>query len=143
MRQNIEGGIFPKLAIPDFAHVGCVPKRALAKRIRFTNQPHHVRVGKAVPRAMDVFFRVGFQMMITMVPHPRDWITRQRHCRAHRENKLQPARHFKAAMSQVAMKVERRAQPTPEVEADHDRQIGELKMCPETRHSEKLQTDQD
>ena len=81
-------------------------------------------------------------MVITMVPHPGDRITRERDRRTRGKEEFQPARHFKAAMRQIAMQIESRADARPEINGEHDRQISPLKARPERDHSENLQTDE-
>src|SRR6266700_5342975 len=93
------------MAIPNFTYIGGVTLRALTKCSRLSDQPHHVGVGKAVRRAVNVFVGIVLEMMVTMIPDPRDRIACQRHGGAGCEYKLEPFRHFEAAMGQVAMQV--------------------------------------
>ena len=143
MRQYIEPGVFPQTAIPNFTYVGGVPLRALAKFSWLSDQPHHVGIGKAVHRTVNIFVRIGFEMMVTVIPHPRDWIACKRHGGAGCEYKLEPFRHFEAAMSQVPVEIKRRANSAPKKEQKHDRHIRKVEARQESDHPEQLERDQD
>src|SRR5207237_8262808 len=78
----------------------------------------------------------------TMVPHPRDGITRERDGRAGGEEKFQPARHLETAMGEIAMQIKRRADSAPKINGQHDREKGPFKARPDRDDAENLKTDQ-
>src|SRR6266513_121581 len=100
-------------------------------------------VWKAVHWAVNVFVRIGFQVMISVIPHPGDGITRKHHGGPGCQYKLEPFRHFKAAVGQIAMQIKCGADSAPEKERKHDRQIGNVEASQKSDHSEQLQGDQD
>ena len=93
-------------------------------------------------RAVNVILGVRFQMMIAMIPHPRDRIARQRNRRAGGKDELQPTRHLKAAMGKVAMQVKSRAETAPDIDREHDREVTKMKVSPERSHAQKLEEDE-
>src|SRR5947207_15640552 len=95
-----------------------------------------------MPRTVDIFLRVGLEMMKTMVADPGDRITGQTYRRAGGENKFQPSRHLKPAVGKVAMQVEGGAESHPEIDAGHDRQVDEVKASPDRGYTKKLQQDE-
>src|SRR5947207_13136442 len=99
-------------------------------------------VWKAVHWAVNVFVRIGFQVMISVIPHPGDGITRKHHGGAGCQYKLEPFRHFKAAMGQVTMQIKCCTQSAPEKERDNDEQIKSLEARQESNNSEYLQEKQ-
>ena len=136
MGQDVDPSTFKQPAVPNFAYVGRITLRALTKFRRLPDQPHHVGVGKAVHRTVNIFVRVGFQVMISMVPYPGDGITRKHHCGAGCQDKLEPFRHFKAAVCQITMQIKRRANPAPEKQRDNDEQIKWMEARQESNNSE-------
>src|SRR5580700_2760982 len=82
-------------------------------------------------------------MAVTMVPYPHHGVARQNNGGAAGENELQPFRHLKAAMREVAMQIKGRADSAPEKDHQHDGQIGKFKAVEQTDHAQYLQTDQD
>jgi hypothetical protein len=81
-------------------------------------------------------------MMIAMIPYPGNRIASQTNRGAGSEKELQPTRHLEAAMREIAMQIERRAQADPEIDAKHDWQVNETKMRPERGHTKQLEHDQ-
>src|SRR6266581_3109712 len=82
-------------------------------------------------------------MVVTMIPYPRDRISRKHHGGAGCEDKFEPFWHFKPAMGQVTMQIKRRANSAPKKEHKHNRQIGDMEARQESDESEQLQGDQD
>ena len=82
-------------------------------------------------------------MVVTMIPYPRDRISRKHHGRAGCEDKFEPFWHFKPAMGQVTMQIKRCANSAPKKEHKHNRQIGNMKARQEPDESEQLQGGQD
>ena len=143
MREDIEGGVFPEFAVPDLAHVGRVTRGANPKSGRLANQPHHMGVGKTVPRAVDVFLGVGFEVMKTMIAHPRDRVTRETDRRTGGKKEFEPAVHLKPAMGEIPVEIKRRAKAHPKIHPEHDRQIGQLEVGRERGNPQQLEPEQD
>src|SRR5947209_429933 len=80
--------------------------------------------------------------MISVIPHPGDGVPRKHHGGAGCQYELEPFRHFKAAMGQVTMQIERCANPAPEKQRDNDEQIKRMEARQESDNSEQLQNDQ-
>ena len=91
---------------------------------------------------MNVFVGVGFQMVISMVAYPHHRITGQRHRRARGKKKLEPLRHFEAAMCQIPMKIKCRADSAPEKDYQHDGQIRKVETMEKAEHAQNLQSNQ-
>src|SRR5205823_12461814 len=100
-------------------------------------------VWKAVHWAVYVFVRIGFQVMISVIPHPGDGITRKHHGGAGCQYKLKPFRHLETAVGQIAMQIKCGTESAPEKEPKHDRQIRDVEASQKSDHSEQLQGDQD
>src|SRR6266480_688768 len=143
MRQHVDPRTLEQSAIPNLTYIGRITLRALAEFSRLLDQPHHVGIGKAMRRTLNVFVGIGFQMMITMVPYPRDGIARQHHGGACCEYELEPFWHFKTAMGQVTMQIESRANSAPEKKRDDDAQIKRMEACQEPNSAQQLQHNQD
>ncbi len=60
MREDVDACIFEQTAVPNSTYIGGVTFRALTKFGRLPNQPHHVGVGKAMHRTVNVFVGIGF-----------------------------------------------------------------------------------
>ncbi len=82
-------------------------------------------------------------MVVTVIPHPRDRISRQRHGRAGCEHKFEPFRHLESAMGEVTMQIKSCANTAPEKQWDHDGQIKRMEARQQSDESEQLQGDQD
>ena len=74
-------------------------------------------------RTVNVFIGIRFQMMIAMIPHPRDRIAGKRHGRTGGKKEFQPFRHLESAMGQIPMQIKCRADSAPEKKRQHDGQI--------------------
>src|SRR6267143_4994781 len=120
MRDDVESGVFPQTAIPDFSDIGGVTFGAVTKTGRLAHQPHHVGVRESVHRTVNVFVGIRFQMVVTMVAYPHDRIAGERHSRASGKKEFEPLRHFEAAMSEISMQIERRTDSTHEKDYEHD-----------------------
>ena len=94
-------------------------------------------------RTVNVFVGVGFEMMVTMVPHPHHGVSGQEHGGPGRKDEFEPLRHLETAVGQIAMQIKCGADSAPEKERKHDRQIGNVEAGQKSDHSEQLQGDQD
>src|SRR5207244_2649197 len=92
---------------------------------------------------MDVLVGIEFQIMITMAANPHDRIAGQGDSRASCKKKLDPLRHFKAAMCQIPMQIKCRADSATKKERQHDPQIGKVKSREQSNQAEQLKSDQD
>ena len=81
-------------------------------------------------------------MMITMVANPHDRIASQGDSRASCKKKLEPLRHFKAAMGQIPMQIKCRADSAPEKDYQHDGQIRKVETMEKAEHAQNLQSNQ-
>jgi len=81
--------------------------------------------------------------MITMVANPHDWIAGQGDSRASGKKKLEPLRHFKAAMCQIPMQIKCRADSAPEKNYQHNGQIRKVETMEKAEHAQNLQSNQD
>jgi len=82
MREHVDPRALEQAAIPNLSHIRRVTLGTLTEAIRFADQPHHVCVGEAVERAVNVFVGIRFQMMKAVIAHPRHGIAGQHHSRA-------------------------------------------------------------
>ena len=143
VREDIEPGSFPGFAVGNLAHVRGVTERALTERSRLADEPHHMRIRETVARTVDVFFGIGLQMVIAMITDPGHGIAGETDGRTEGEDKLEPARHFKPAMGEIAMEIERGAETDPEIDRDQERQERPLEAGPDCGHAEELEQHED
>ena len=80
--------------------------------------------------------------MITMVANPHDWIAGQGDSRASGKKKLEPLRHFKAAMGQIPMQIKCRADSAPEKDYQHNGQVRKVETMEKAEHAQNLQSNQ-
>src|SRR5947207_11486693 len=81
-------------------------------------------------------------MVIPVIPHPRDRITRERDRRTCCKDEFQPAGHLKSTVRQISVQIERRADSPPEINGKHDRQVSALEARPERNQDKDLQTEE-
>ena len=91
-------------------------------------------------RTVNVFIGIGFQMVITMVAHPRNRIAGERHRGASGENELQPTRHLESAMGQIAVQIKGGTDPAPQIHEQDNRKVSPLEPSPERRDPQQLKS---